>query len=1329
MTIPPRWATGPLTRALARARAGLTVTRRTRRYSRRRGLPAAVAALTLGVTSGIVVSSVPAPDANAAISCTFNVATQIVNDCMGRPAGPLYRTSSGTSWINGDKGASTSGIFVSDGAYAVPSTTADSTGAWRMAIAPHTDAHVIRARLKTAGTGAGVFATTGTGANQITYDLYVSGGKYNLDRTANGTTTSVYSQFGTAADGNTIILGLPSPEYPVVYGSAGGVIKTSYQETTLQAANTFGIESGSVAVDGTGKATTAGTTTTRISDVNIAVGNGTISDASWAVTSHAVSSTTTVTVRAVVPSDISLARLTVGNGPATTQGSSLTGWGTPTSPTVKVTHGGTTSDYSSDYQLTPSPAPNAADFSAKTQAQAHSLSAGDIVTASFDISTPATAGTFQPVIALWNFSGTIHAGSTDDEYSGRATNVVAIGATGCAPLDTPATGSQDNGDAAVDCFTRGTPAADLNGGSTQTGGTTWAGATGAFGTTAGDTAVPAVAPAQPVDVTIDPTASTVWPAQRGRQAASVTATLARGGATWAGEGLSVLSNRSSTALKTTAIRIQGSRIEAVRVSGPSETVIASWAFPAGLTPSAASLTLNATAYPYATSFTSQAWAIDVTANGTNVGRFDLGTAALDGYGFGLYATTGTPTSSSYDDFIVRTAYTGGTTLASSTTTTGSATTIDGTTTIGTDGLLYNISLPTGLATVSSLTWSTGLAAGSFSTATSTWTFTTPQYVLAGQRISWRIAGTNDNTVGPHTTVTVTNRGTPPTALASGTPLFESSATTNPWYALRTAGSLTLAVDGASTSQVAKTGTTMALTFTGASTTAVSTITLALPQGTDGSSATVTTSGLPAGTATPSISGDRVVIALSTPTNLNASPLTFTISGLTTPTYAGKYTASGTSRDAAGALLDAATSSPVTFTGAFASTPTLKIDGTNQGTTKDTSAAWTLNVTTKAAGTLARIEVALPAGTTGTPTLSNITGFQSSLTASMSSGALELTIDTPYAPDPGTALSLTITGLSPTALGTATNPADVPVTTWNSSTVGAGTQLDATGAGTAPQVSIVDVWDVNATVSSSSPYTGRAATYTYNLTLPVRTTIKSFSVTLPAGTGTTGWAASQTGLPGTWSTALSGTKITWTATTPTRTPAGATAVTLTISGVTNTSTSGSQQHAISFVQNEDGAVHATGNPTLTLMTPTVTVTAPTTVALALNPSSATDSRTDLAVNVTSNIGYTLTLAATPMTDGAGHTLNGVTATSDLSQNASYPFSTDAYGIKLTTVPAGVTAPAKLTGDYTTPPSPAAQVATRTNAGNDDYTFSLGAHTGWAQLAGAYSSTLTFTVTAN
>jgi hypothetical protein len=230
----------------------------------------AVAGLTacgLALTGALVAvtGSVVKPRPAAAATCTTGTPglLEIVQECFGRAAGPLWQTTNHVPWVNGNLDATNAGVFVSDGTNAVPSNLS-SGGLWKMTLKPTQDAHVIKATIAKQATGAGVIATVNSGGSTITYELVNNGaGAYAFKR--NGVTQGV--AFGTAANGDTVTLGIPSASYPYAVGVAGGGNYRSTAEASTGFPTGFGIESTSSAA--------------AFSMVSVAAGNGTISTSSW----------------------------------------------------------------------------------------------------------------------------------------------------------------------------------------------------------------------------------------------------------------------------------------------------------------------------------------------------------------------------------------------------------------------------------------------------------------------------------------------------------------------------------------------------------------------------------------------------------------------------------------------------------------------------------------------------------------------------------------------------------------------------------------------------------------------------------------------------------------------------------------------------------------------------------------------------------------------------------------------------------------------------------------------------------------------------------------
>lgn len=163
--------------------------------------------------------------------------------------------------------------------------------------------------------------------------------------------------------------------------------------------------------------------------------------------------------------------------------------------------------------------------------------------------------------------------------------------------------------------------------------------------------------------------------------------------------------------------------------------------------------------------------------------------------------------------------------------------------------------------------------------------------------------------------------------------------------------------------------------------------MTVPPGTAGTPTLVTSSGVP-GSGTLSLSGNLLTYSFSS-TYLNGNvPVSVQVTGLTNTSVAGIYTSElATIATVSGgnpAPIDTGTSGAVLFSAGTMTSPSWALSKT---TTGSSSLAYTYKFTTATSATLSSLEMTVPTGTAGTPTLGSVTGVPGSGSLTLSGSTL------------------------------------------------------------------------------------------------------------------------------------------------------------------------------------------------------------------------------------------------------------------------------------------------------------------------------------------------------
>ena len=411
------------------------------------------------------------------------------------------------------------------------------------------------------------------------------------------------------------------------------------------------------------------------------------------------------------------------------------------------------------------------------------------------------------------------------------------------------------------------------------------------------------------------------------------------------------------------------------------------------------------------------------------------------------------------------------------------------------------------------------------------------YVAAGANVSIEVTGlTNTGTPGSYTSTIETigpdysnggsktiDQGTTPAASISG-------------------GALSGAGWSASSGGTNATGVTYTYTFTTASAATLTSVTMTVPTGTGGSPAVGTVSGVASG-GSVSLSGTTLTYGGFSQSVAAGTAVSIQITGMTNTSTAGSYT-SALATNSSGGPVDTGTSGSVSFTGGVLGSPIWSVSNSASGAT---GVAYTYSFTIGTTSNISSISMSVPTGTAGTPSLGPITSTYSSLptngTVTLSGTTLTYAFASHYMAS-GYTVSIEIDGLTNT--GTTGSYASQLTTSTS------GTPVDT--AGTA-SISITGgtlsgaLWTATSNATAAS-----GVTYTYAFTTASAATLSSVTMTVPPGTGGTPAVGTVTGLPSGGTVSLASNTLTYSFS-GTSVASGA-SVSIGLTGLTNTSSTGS-----------------------------------------------------------------------------------------------------------------------------------------------------------------------------
>ncbi len=430
--------------------------------------------------------------------------------------------------------------------------------------------------------------------------------------------------------------------------------------------------------------------------------------------------------------------------------------------------------------------------------------------------------------------------------------------------------------------------------------------------------------------------------------------------------------------------------------------------------------------------------------------------------------------------------------------------------------------------------------GTLSWAGNQLTYSVPwTYINGGTAVSVQVAGlTNTSTPGYYTAQVSTDgnnsgSGTAPPVDSgtSGTVPIGPGAMANPTWAVSKMG-------------LGATGATYSYSFTTATSATLSSLTISVPQGTSSTPVLAAVTGLPS-TGTLSPSGGILTYSFASSVVSSGTAVSLQVSGMTNPSTAGNYTADlATNGTNGGPVLpvDVGASNVLTLSPGTMSKPVWTVSNSVVGSAGVT---YGYGFTTGTATGLSLVTMTVPAGTAGSPVLVSESGLPTVGALSLSGTVLSYSFAQTYVS--GT-VSLQVSGMTNTAApgsytaelatdgANGANPV-LPVDSGLTSVV-------ALGTGTM----VNPAWSVSKTLTNST-----AVTYTYGFTTASTATLSSVAVTVPPGTAGTPALSAVSGLPATGTLAMAANLLTYSFA-PSVISAG-TAVSLQVSGLTNTSTVG------------------------------------------------------------------------------------------------------------------------------------------------------------------------------
>jgi hypothetical protein len=441
----------------------------------------------------------------------------------------------------------------------------------------------------------------------------------------------------------------------------------------------------------------------------------------------------------------------------------------------------------------------------------------------------------------------------------------------------------------------------------------------------------------------------------------------------------------------------------------------------------------------------------------------------------------------------------------------------------------SLSLPAGTGGTAAVGTVSGVPTGGSATRASnvlTYTFS-PTLIASGTVVSIQITGlTNTSSATSFAAQVVTSTASGPDATGfTGALSFA-------------AGTLGVPIWKPSSSTTSATALTYTYTFTTATGATLTSVAMTVPPGTTGSPAVGTVSGVPT-TGSISLTSDTLTYSFGGTYLNGGTSVSIGITGLNNTSTAGNYFSEIATAGASGPV-DAANTAPVSIAGGVLPNPIWTVSGSAKG---GTGVAYSYTFTTATAATLASVTMTVPPGTAGSPAVGTVSGVPSGGTVSLASNTLTYSFSGTSVPS-DTAVSVQITGMTNTStVGNYTSQ----VTT-DSST-------EPIDTGVTPAVAISSgtltnpIWTVSNSVSGTT-----GVTYTYSFTTATGDNLTSVTMSVPPGTGGSPAIGAVSGVPTGGTLSLNSNTLTYSFTSTYVNPN--TAVSVHVTGLTNTSTVGS-----------------------------------------------------------------------------------------------------------------------------------------------------------------------------
>ncbi len=350
------------------------------------------------------------------------------------------------------------------------------------------------------------------------------------------------------------------------------------------------------------------------------------------------------------------------------------------------------------------------------------------------------------------------------------------------------------------------------------------------------------------------------------------------------------------------------------------------------------------------------------------------------------------------------------------------------------------------------------------------------------------------------------------------------------------------ITSVSDSLAGATGVTYTATFTTATGSDLTSVTMTVPAGTGGAPVVGTVAGIP-GSGGISLASNTLTYSFASTLVGAGTNVTLQVSGLTNAP-AGTYTSAMTTYDLA-ATVDTGSGAPVTLSPYSLS----KVAWSPSSTITGATATYTYSFTTDATGgSISAVTMTVPPGTGGTAAVGTVSGMPAGGSIALASNTLTYSFtSTPVAAS--TASSIQVTGLTTTATA-GTYAAQI-------ATLSSGTPVDSgSGAHVAFTAHVLasPIW-----VSSTAVAGATGVSYTYSFTTFTGATLTSVTMTVPPGTGGTPAVGVVVGAPSGGSVAQVSNTLTYSFS-----PGaigGATLVSIQITGLTNTVVAGAYQSEI------------------------------------------------------------------------------------------------------------------------------------------------------------------------